>query len=357
MTERIRSYIGELQEYSKKTASLNIQIHRKVITLTNLMRIGDLIMAGASFEELARLTAEKLETELDSSFCSVFLKERTGNYTSKCFINNSRQDVPLGEIEMYLPFIEKRFKKEEHILLDSRELTKPWQKELREKFNLTNAILFSLRTGGKVVGVILLGSFEEDVVIEDELVGIVKAFAKELILGYQKGGVFEEVKSLEIVDTLTGLYTRPYLEDRIEDEIKRAVYYQRPCSVLIIDFDRYDDYVLRHGQDKAKFALRQIARLLSGVASPIAKIARFDRNEFCMLIPEKNKRESLGIAEDIRNKVESLRISDDLNEKVTVSIGAGENPIDGINAQEIIAKAYHNVEQAKLRGQNQVVGE
>ena len=129
MTGRIRSYIGELQEYSRKTAELNVQIHKKVITLTNLMRVGDLISSGTGFSELARFTAEKVAGEISDSFSVVFVREKTGNYLSKCFVNNSGRDIHIDKIEAELPFCENLFNKLEYLLLDSRPLTKTWQKE------------------------------------------------------------------------------------------------------------------------------------------------------------------------------------------------------------------------------------
>jgi diguanylate cyclase (GGDEF)-like protein len=91
--------------------------------------------------------------------------------------------------------------------------------------------------------------------------------------------------------------------------------------------------------------------------SPVGKVARFNYDEFGMLLPEKNKRESIELGDEIRRRIEEMQISADPEDKVTVSIGVGENPLDGTNAKEIVAKAYANLEKAKQRGKNQVVGE
>ncbi|MFQ5952256.1 MAG: diguanylate cyclase domain-containing protein [Candidatus Omnitrophota bacterium] len=358
MTGRIRSYIGELQQYSRKTADLNVQIHKKVITLTNLMRVGDLITSGTGFNELARFTAEKVAAEISESFSAVFIKEKTGNYVSKCFVNNTGRDVRIDKIELELPFLEKLFSKQEHLLLDSRPLTKSWQKEIRKKLDFVNAIFFPMRaTGGRIIGLILIGSFTEGFEFEDDEVSVIRAFEKELALGFQSAQGFEAVKGLEVVDSLTGLYTRPYLEDRLEDEINRAVFYQRPCSLIVINVDNFEEYSNKFGIPKANHALKKVAGLLNTVMSPVGKVARFDFGEFGMLLPEKNKRESLEIAEEIRKKIESMHISGDPKDRITVSIGVGENPIDGTNAKEIGAKAYNNMKLAKQRGKNRVVGE
>ncbi|MGB2879033.1 MAG: diguanylate cyclase [Candidatus Omnitrophota bacterium] len=357
MTGRIRSYIGELQEYSRKTAELNVQIHKKVITLTNLMRVGDLITSGSGFDELGRFTAEKIAGELGDSFSVVFIKENAGNYIAKFFVNNSGRDVYIDKIEVELPFYEKYFNKLEYFLFDSRPLTKPWQKELKKKLGLVNAIFFPMKVSGRFVGVLVLGNFIEGFQLEDDEIAVVRAFEKELALGYQSAQGFETGKGADIVDSLTGLYTRSYLEDRLEDEINRAVFYQRPCSLLVINVDDFEEYSNRNGIQKANQALKKVAGFLNTVMSPVGKVARFDFDEFGMLLPEKNKRESLEMAEDIRKKIENIQLSRTAGDRVTVSIGVGENPIDGTNAREIVEKAYNNMKLAQQRGKNRVAGE
>lgn len=357
MTSKIRSYIGELQDYSKKTAALNIQIHKKVITLTNLMQLGDLISAGSGFDDVAKFATERISDEMEGAFCAIFIRQKSGGYLMKALNNNSGKDVPLGDLEGRFPAIEKFFAKNEYIVIDSRPPQKSWIVELKNNIMLDNVILYPMKLEQKNVGAIVLGNFSQGYEFSEEIIGVVRAYEKELILAYHSTRVFERVKSLEVVDTLTGLYSRGYLEERLQDEINRAVFYQRPCSLLVITIDNFEKYSDHYGVPKAKQVLKMVAHMLSTVMSPVGKGARFDYDEFGILLPEKNKRESIQVAEDIRKRIESMEISADPYDRVTVSIGVGENPIDGTNAKEIIAKAYHNLERAKETGRNKVVGE
>ena len=356
MTGKIRGYISELQEYSKKTASLNVRIHRKVLTLTNLIRLGDLITTGASFDEIANFATERMARELYGGFGAVFMKEKSGKYFLKSIFDISGKDIAASGLESELPFIEKLFARNEYLLVDSRPQKKPWQRELKEKLKDMNSILFPLKANENILGVIMLGNFAEEFSFDDEDVEVLRAFEKELILGYQSSQAYEKVKSMEIVDTLTGLYTLSYLEERLQDEISRAVYYQRPCSLIVVKLDDLDRYSDSFGVAKAKNAVRLVAKLLNTSMPPVGKAARFDNDEFGILLPELNKRESMDIAEDIRKKIEALEISSDPGERLTASLGVGENPIDGADAKEIIDKARHYAEKAVEQGRNKVVG-
>lgn len=357
MTGKMRGYIGELQEYSKKTASLNVRIHRKVLTLTNLMRLGDIISSGAGFEEISNFAAERLAGELYGGFCAIFIKEAIKKYGLKSFMDNSGTNVNIHDFEGELPEIERLFAKNEWLVVDADPLRKPWQQELRQKFEQMNVIMFPMKIKSNVVGVIVLGNFEEGVKFDPEDIEVMRAFENELILGYQSSQTIDKISSLEVVDSLTGLYSFNYIKERLEDEINRAVFYQRPCSFLMINIDNYKDYVTANGVKKGETLLKYVAKLLSEARPPVGKVARLDNDEFGMLVPEMNKREIIELGEKIRSKVEEMEFSKELKGKITVSIGAGENPIDGATATAIVSSARRFLLKAREEGGNRVIGE
>ena len=357
MTGRIRGYIGQLQEYSKKTAALNVSIHRKVLTLTNLMKLGDMISSGATFKEVADFSVEKLAQELYGGFCVIFTKGENGKYSQEAIYDDSDREINIASIASEIPSLEKLFIKDDNLFIDSRSFVKHWQNQIKDSLGEMNVLLFPMKVAGEVVGVILLGSFTEDFEFEEEDIDSLRAFEKEVVLGYQSAQAFKRVESIDVVDTLTGLYSFSYLEDRLEDEINRSVYYQRPCSLIVIDVDDFDQYSSTHGKRKGEEVLKKVGELLSDTVSPVGKIARAEGAEFGILTPENNKRESLAMAEDIRKKIEEMRLSAEAEDRVTVSIGVSENPIDGVNAKEIMARAREYVEKAKTEGKNKVIGE
>ena len=71
-----------------------------------------------------------------------------------------------------------------------------------------------------------------------------------------------------------------------------------------------------------------------------------------MLLPEKNKRESAEIAEDMRKKIESANFSREGKLSITVSCGVSENPIDGSTQEELFKKAMEALQSAKSLGKN-----
>ncbi len=357
MTSRMRTYIGELQEYGKRTSSLNARIHRKVLTLTNLMRLGEIISSGASFEEITSFAAERLAGQMNKGFCAIFVKEGVSRYSLKAFRDNSHRGMDLSKLEARLTEVEELLPGHEHLRVDSDPLKEPWQQHLRQELGRVDAIFFPMKIKTSIVGMIVAGSFGEDTRFTSEDLEVIRAFDNELVLGYQSTVSSEKIQSLQIVDRVTGLYTFSFLRERLDDEINRAIFYQRPCSLIVADIDGFADIALKSGADTAERILRDVARLLSELRPPVGKVARFGRSEFAMLLPEMNKKESLEVGELVRAAIEEMPVPTGRGERLTVSVGAGENPIDGSTADEIIEKARVFTRRAKEMGGNMVVGE
>jgi len=208
-----------------------------------------------------------------------------------------------------------------------------------------------------VIGMMCAGSFIKGTKFEEDNIDMLRAFEKEVALAYQSERIYKKVKSLEIVDKITGLYTFSYLKERLNDEINRAVYYQRPCSLILIRVDNFEEYSNYYGEEKTKNVLKRVGKLLSSVIPTVGKIARSSGGEFGILLPEINKRESLEMAETAREKIENMKISSSSDDMITVSVGVSENPIDGENAEEIVKKAEGYTDKAQADGGNKVLGE
>ena len=356
MTGKIRGYISELQDYSKQTAALNVKIHRKVLTLTNLMRLGDLIGSGAPFTEVLEFAAERIAGEVYGGFSIVFMKEKSGNFTLQVLHNNSGNDIPASEIHSEFGGLTKLFSKSEYLIIDSKVNKESWHKAIKEKFVGMNMVIFPIRDNVGVVGIVVLGNFGNKVEFVDDDIDVLRAFEKELVLGYQSSDAGGRIRATEIVDSVTGFYTITYLKDMLRDELNRSIYYQRPCSVLMVDIDNFKDYCDHFGIGSGDKLLKTISKILDESIPPIGKVARGEFDEFGILLPEINKREAIEVADNIRQKIEKEHFGDNISDMITVSIGVGENPIDGGKAEEVLSKAKENLIKAKTEGKNKVKG-
>ena len=66
-----------------------------------------------------------------------------------------------------------------------------------------------------------------------------QAFANTAALAIENARLFEGMQRMAITDGLTGLYNHLHFEELADKEIARAVRYQKPLSLLMIDLDHF----------------------------------------------------------------------------------------------------------------------
>ncbi|MBU0477329.1 diguanylate cyclase [bacterium] len=177
-------------------------------------------------------------------------------------------------------------------------------------------------------------------------------------LSYEINRLLEKTNSLTITDKLTGLYNLKYYEEYLNEELKRAAMYERPCSIIGFDVDNLDVYLKKLGGNIKNKVLKKIAGILRENARDIDKIARCKDTIFCIIFPEINKKEAYALAEKIRKAVANESIPDAKSiikdTKITVSAGIVANPVDGDIAEELNNKLYRTIKQSKEEGGNRV---
>ena len=79
MTARIRSNLDELKSYGQRTREINIEIHKKVLALSSLLQIGDIIAnSSMDLKSSLELAVQKVSTIFDSSFGLLYMPKQEG---------------------------------------------------------------------------------------------------------------------------------------------------------------------------------------------------------------------------------------------------------------------------------------
>ena len=207
------------------------------------------------------------------------------------------------------------------------------------------------------VGLLGIGNAQKSFSFNEGDDEIYRIFARQVSIAVENDRLSKKTEELEIKDELTGLFNKGFIEQRLDEEIKRVTYSQRPCAFVIFDIDGFKEVVLSQGVLVAEGVLKKIARVLSEEITEIDKASRYGDDAFALLLPEKNKKEAMEIAEKIREKVETLQFLGGNGKKgVTLSGGVSENPIDGATWQELMKKGQEMLQYAKEHGRNQIVG-
>ncbi len=358
MTQRIKSNLNELKSYGQSMKDINVEMHKKVLTLSSLLLIGDIISAGSvQLDSLLEMALEKASGLFDTGFGVLYLaREEGGNFIMKASHNVDKEK--LGDIIVEREgsgILEKAMESRSMLKFDSSAKMPKDLDDLRKRHNLKNFLAIPLFSDRVLFGLLIIGNRLSDFNYTTDDVELVNVFAKHITIAIENDILSRRNEELVTRDDLTGLFNKRYTMSRLEEEIKRAIFYQRPCSLIAVNVDNFLKFRESKGELAAEEAIKRIAKIIRDHTSPVGKAARIGGDEFAMLLPEKNKREASYIAEEVRKKVEAANVLRDGKANLTVSVGVSENPIDGATGDELFKKAMDSVEQAKLLGKNRVV--
>lgn len=359
LTTQIRSNMDELKNYSERTTEINIEIQKRVLVLSSLLQISSLISQGVRLEEVLKLTIEKsrILANSDVSFMLFRNTEEEDFFTRAADGINMQYFFQL-KVNRQDPVFTKLIKSNLPLVLDNENfLPEDLEVGFFEKIRLKNILALPIFLRGKVVGILSIGNNREAFVYKKDDMELLDIFAKQIAIAIENDLLLRYVEKLEIKDVLTGLYNEPFIQSRLQEEIRRAIIYQRPCAFIVLNVDNFKKFHQNFGSLQAEAMLKKIGVLVRDSVTEIDRVARTGDNEFAVLLPEKNKRQAQNIAEDVRKRIEFVFSEEkDVNKRITVSGGVSENPLDGTSSEELFSKARELVKIAKSQGKNRIIG-
>ncbi len=358
LTRRIRENMDELRSYSERTKEINVEISKKVLVLSSVLQISNLISQGASLEEILKLIIDKL-SQLEED-CAAFLMLFEGGDTLAMNVNYNlkKEDLKSLKLKVGDGILGKAVLERKVITFDRRSRLTKEGEEFLKNFELKNCALIPVIAHSVAIGVLYFGNDSPDYEFKDDDIEVLKLLAKQIAIAVENESLTKRTKELSIKDELTGLYNEKYITGRLEEEIKRAILYQRPCSFAIINIDDFTLYHEGIGELVAEETIKEIGKIIEANVTEVERVGRLSGDEFAVVMPEKNKKQANALAEALRQRVEAFGISAGGNYPrnfVTVSGGVSENPLDGVTADDLIKKARTLLNEAKVRGKNIVV--
>lgn len=145
----------------------------------------------------------------------------------------------------------------------------------------------------------------------------------------------QEVYKMALLDPLTGLFNRRYIEQRLEDEIKRSERHGRPLSVILFDLDEFKQVNDSYGHGAGDALLKAFADRLSKATRGSDAAARYGGDEFLVVLPE-CKPENV---QHVLRRLEGIRV-DIEGHNLPIAMSAGWAELrSGESAQELLARA------------------
>jgi diguanylate cyclase (GGDEF)-like protein len=160
----------------------------------------------------------------------------------------------------------------------------------------------------------------------------------------------KELKHLVGRDPLTGCYNRRVLFDLMDKELARLELFGEYCLIMA-DIDHFKLVNDTHGHITGDAVLCKVANILQNCVRQDDIVARFGGEEFCIVLPNTSKEQSMFIAETMRQQVEACSVN---AIRVTCSFGVTSALFNAKVPAELIEQADIALYQSKENGRNRV---
>ena len=182
--------------------------------------------------------------------------------------------------------------------------------------------------------------------------------AKELSEQLKKEKEVAERNSL--IDGMTGLANRRYLDEQIMLEYFRMKRTGEKLSIVMLDVDFFKLYNDAYGHLQGDECLKMVAKVLKTTIKRATDIAaRYGGEEFVVLLPDTDEIGAIKVAETLRANVEAMKMEHKdsrISDVVTVSIGVATFDKHSLVAPEnLVQKADEALYEAKNSGRNKVM--
>jgi diguanylate cyclase (GGDEF)-like protein len=178
----------------------------------------------------------------------------------------------------------------------------------------------------------------------------------QVALAVRNMQLHEATATLAITDSLSGLYTHGYFQERLGEEILQAKRTSQVLSLMILDVDFFKKVNDTYGHPQGDALLKQLGGLMREMTRPTDILCRYGGDEFTIIMLNTNRISAVVIAERIREAVEGYEfVLGSQIVHITVSGGVASYPEDAETKKELVEKSDHAMYQAKQRGRNRVV--
>jgi diguanylate cyclase (GGDEF)-like protein len=156
----------------------------------------------------------------------------------------------------------------------------------------------------------------------------------------------DEVYKLAALDQLTGLYNRRSGEQRLAEEISRAVRHERPLTILLADLDGLKQINDRLGHAAGDLVLKSFSERLRKAIRGSDLAVRLGGDEFLVLLPECRADE----VRHVLNRLDGLEVEYD-GAKIPVRFSRGWTDYKpGETAEELLRRGDEALYENKRAG-------
>jgi diguanylate cyclase (GGDEF)-like protein/putative nucleotidyltransferase with HDIG domain len=177
-------------------------------------------------------------------------------------------------------------------------------------------------------------------------------FAGRVARALENNRLYEEIKALGEIDSLSGLYDRHRALEQLDIEVARARRYEGTFSILLADIDNFKNFNETWGQAAGDEVIKRVAGVFRHRNRTSDFVGRYGGDEFLMILPATYRTGAATVADHMRLALGSQPFIAPSGSAIPLrmSFGAASFPEDGHDSQSLIAIADANLYESKRWG-------
>jgi diguanylate cyclase (GGDEF)-like protein len=222
---------------------------------------------------------------------------------------------------------------------------------------IRSLIAVPLKIHKRTIGILYLDDFVPRSFSSEqlELLSVLTSFAT---MSIDHARLHQRTLQLACTDGLTGLYNHRRFKQIFNEEVARALRYDKALSIILFDVDDFKKFNDAYGHPNGDIVLQEMAGMLRELLRDCDTIFRYGGEEFVALLPETALVEAIKVAERIRIFVEteSPRFLTQITKThgITVSVGVAALRDNGDDTVALLKSVDDLMYRAKRGGKNKV---
>jgi diguanylate cyclase (GGDEF)-like protein len=142
-------------------------------------------------------------------------------------------------------------------------------------------------------------------------------------------------------DEETGLPNESYLAKRLQEEISRAAGRENALALCVCRLENRDELLAEAGPGHVGRVIAALAEAMRTHLRDFDVLARIDRDEFAVMMPEPGRTPGERVFELARSVADTVSKNEELNQPVRIGLafGYGVHPADGADRDELLQHA------------------
>lgn len=171
----------------------------------------------------------------------------------------------------------------------------------------------------------------------------------------------QRLQDVSTRDRLTGLYNRLHFERALEVEIARAMRYDRPLALAILDVDHFKAINDEYGHAAGDRVLRALSERLAASLRRTDVVARHGGEEFVILMTETTAAQATERIEQLRRTIAAEGVEVEGGRSLAIGFSAGVAGMSGrddrMGAATLLDRADARLLAAKRTGRGRTIGD